>query len=106
MKNVNKKKVVKPIEKITLPEEISEKEFFEQNDQKIEPEKRPDFNLDRDYYTGKKAPEEFPKYVEKTPETGEGEEGEKSETEVIEKPENMFGQKPVVAPKKETNKLP
>ena len=46
MKNVNKKKVVRPIEKNTLPEGVSEKEFFEQNDQKIEPDKRPDFNLD------------------------------------------------------------
>src|ERR1035437_2609324 len=106
MKNINKKKVVKPIEKNTLPEGISEKEFFEKNDQKIEPEKRPDFNLDGDYYTGKKAPEEFPEYVKKSEETGEGEEGEKSEPEIIQKPENMIVQKPVIAPKKETNKLP
>lgn len=106
MKNINKKGISKPIEKITLPEGVSEDEFFEKNDQKIEPEKRPDFNLDRDYYTGKKAPEEFPEYVKKTEETGEGEEGEKSEPEIIQKPENMIVQKKVVAPNKETNKLP
>jgi hypothetical protein len=80
MKNVNKKRIVKPIRKTELSKEKPDNKFFEQNDQKIEPEKRPDFNLDRDYFTGEETPEQ-------TPETGEGKEGEKSEPVIIKKPE-------------------